>query len=174
MAEDDDEDGDDEAVLRTRSNGVSHVARAVKRRRKLTVSAKSLTRDRIRQGWRDVGGELSASRDGTLLDERRPRTWGECRETNGRPCPWLSCKHHLYLDVVPETGSIIFNFPDLEPWELVHTCSLDVAARGGLNLEDVGEVMNLTRERVRQIEVRALTRKMYPRLAGRGFEDEDD
>jgi DNA-directed RNA polymerase sigma subunit (sigma70/sigma32) len=46
--------------------------------------------------------------------------------------------------------------PDLEPWELKHTCALDVADRGGITLEEIGEVMNLTRERIRQVEVRGL------------------
>ena len=32
------------------------------------------------------------------------------------------------------------------------SCALDVAERGGLKNEDVGAIMNLTRERVRQIE----------------------
>jgi hypothetical protein len=73
-----------------------------------------------------------------------------------RPCPWVACKHHLYLDINPETGSIKINFPDLEPWELKHTCALDVAERGGITLEEVGEIMNLTRERIRQVEVRGL------------------
>lgn len=73
-----------------------------------------------------------------------------------RPCPWVSCKFHLYLDVNPETGSITINFPDLEPWELRDTCALDVAERGGTTLEEVGEIMNLTRERIRQLEVRGL------------------
>jgi hypothetical protein len=73
-----------------------------------------------------------------------------------RPCPWVACKHHLYLDINPETGSIKINFPDLEPWELKNTCALDVAERGGITLEEVGEIMNLTRERIRQVEVRGL------------------
>ena len=73
-----------------------------------------------------------------------------------RPCPWVACKHHLYLDINPETGSIKINFPDLEPWELQNTCALDVAERGGITLEEVGEIMNLTRERIRQVEVRGL------------------
>jgi hypothetical protein len=47
----------------------------------------------------------------------RPRTRGECRDAE-RPCPFVACKHHLYLDVNPETGSLKLNFPDLEPWEL--------------------------------------------------------
>jgi hypothetical protein len=69
---------------------------------------------------------------------------------------FLSCKHHLYLDVNPATGSIKVNFPDLDPWELEDSCALDVADRGGITLEEVGLVMNLTRERIRQLETRAL------------------
>jgi DNA-directed RNA polymerase sigma subunit (sigma70/sigma32) len=62
----------------------------------------------------------------------------------------------LYLDVNPETGSIKLNFPDKEVWELEETCALDVAERGGITLEEVGEILNLTRERIRQLEVTAL------------------
>src|SRR5690606_11104824 len=80
---------------------------------------------------------------------------GDCSGAE-RPCPFVACKQHLYLDVNPETGSIKLNFPDLEPWELRETCALDVAERGGITLEEVGEVMNLTRERIRQVEVRGL------------------
>ena len=49
------------------------------------------------------------------------------------------------------------NFPDLEPEELTQnigdTCSLDVADRGDTTLDRCGELMNVTRERIRQIEV---------------------
>jgi DNA-directed RNA polymerase sigma subunit (sigma70/sigma32) len=41
-------------------------------------------------------------------------------------------------------------------WELAQTCALDVAERGGITLEEVGEIMNLTRERIRQVEVTGL------------------
>jgi DNA-directed RNA polymerase sigma subunit (sigma70/sigma32) len=58
------------------------------------------------------------------------------------------------LDVRP-SGAIKINYPDKEPWELEHTCSLDLSERGGMTLEEVGEVMNITRERARQIESRA-------------------
>lgn len=84
----------------------------------------------------------------------RPTTRGECREV-GRPCPYVSCKYHLYLDVDPVSGSISLNHPDREPWELAQTCSLDVADAGGITLEQVGDYMNITRERARQIEVRS-------------------
>ena len=85
-----------------------------------------------------------------------PETREPSAASEARPCPWVACKHHLYLDVNPETGSIKINFPDLEPWELPDTCALDVAERGGITLEEVGEIMNLTRERIRQVEVRGL------------------
>ena len=88
-------------------------------------------------------------------DIERPRTRAECNQ-EARPCPWVSCKHHLYLDINPETGSIKINFPDLEPWEMKHTCSLDVADAGALTLEEIGFITNLTRERIRQVEVRGL------------------
>jgi hypothetical protein len=109
----------------------------------------------------------------------RPQTRLDCtRGVDGeRPCPWVSCKHHLYLDVNHETGSIKFNFPDLEVDELAETCALDAADRGGLTLEEVGAIMNLTRERIRQVEVIGLLKlKMAspsPEELGAGLEIED-
>src|SRR6185503_20490033 len=90
-----------------------------------------------------------------VIDYERPRHRSQCREGE-RPCLYVSCRYHLYLDVNPVTGSIKINFPDKEPWELEDTCALDVAERGGITLEEVGEIMNLTRERIRQVEVSGL------------------
>jgi hypothetical protein len=87
----------------------------------------------------------------------RPHTRRECAE-GPRPCPHVSCRHHLYLDVNPSTGTIKLNFPDLEVWELAISCALDVADLGGTAIELVSELMNVTRERVRQIEMQALSR----------------
>jgi hypothetical protein len=115
------------------------------RARSKTIAPKRLTKEEIRlQQLLPV-----------YEDEARPRARGECKGME-RPCPYVSCKHHLYLDVNPETGSIKLNFPDLEVWEMADTCSLDVADRGGITLEEVGEILNLTRERIRQVEVRGL------------------
>ena len=127
------------------------VSRKIRRRRRRTrprsktIAMKRLTREELR-----VGALMYPP-----VDIPRPTTRAECKE-EARPCPWVACKHHLYLDINPETGSIKINFPDLEPWELNHTCALDVAERGGITLEEVGEIMNLTRERIRQVEVRGL------------------
>ncbi len=128
------------------------LSRKIRRRRRRTrprsktIAMKRLTREELR-----VGALMYPP-----VDIPRPTTRAECREPEMRPCPWVACKHHLYLDINPETGSIKINFPDLEPWELKHTCALDVAERGGITLEEVGEIMNLTRERIRQVEVRGL------------------
>lgn len=90
-------------------------------------------------------------------DYWKPRTRAECRDMD-RPCPFVSCKYHLYIDVHPVRGSIKLNFPDVEVWEMTDTCALDVADRGGITLEEVGEIMNLTRERVRQVETAGLSK----------------
>jgi Sigma-70, region 4 len=87
----------------------------------------------------------------------RPKSRAECVDME-RPCPFVSCKYHLYIDVHPVRGSIKINFPDLEVWEMTDTCALDIADRGGITLEEVGEIMNLTRERVRQVETQGLAK----------------
>ena len=89
--------------------------------------------------------------------EERPRHRKDCAE-GPRPCPHVSCRHHLYLDVNPQTGTIKLNFPDLEVWELANSCALDVADQGGTAIETVGGFMNVTRERIRQIETQALAK----------------
>jgi hypothetical protein len=64
-----------------------------------------------------------------------PRTRGDCLvggENSLRPCRRSECRHHM---VHPK-----------------HSCVLDLADRGGMTLEEVGEVFGLTRERIRQIE----------------------
>ena len=70
----------------------------------------------------------------------------------------MSCRWHLYLDVDSDSGALKLNHREREPWELLETCALDVADRGGVTLEEVGRIVGITRERVRQIEVMALER----------------
>ncbi len=124
------------------------------RQRSKTMSRKEMARDLRRKR---LSGELDPDEEELyrLIESQRPKTRADCM--NGpRPCLFVSCKHNLYLDVNPETGSIKLNFPDKEIWELQYTCALDVAEKGGITLEEVGEIMNLTRERIRQVETRGL------------------
>jgi hypothetical protein len=134
--------------------GDQETDQAQERRRSKTMSRKEMARDLRR---RRLTGQVDPEEADLLkqMDDTRPRTRADC--VNGpRPCMFVSCKHNLYLDVNPETGSIKLNFPDKEIWELEHTCALDVAEKGGITLEEVGEIMNLTRERIRQVETRGL------------------
>jgi hypothetical protein len=121
-------------------------------RRKRDVRARTISVKRMTKRELEIGRLLYPE---TEYD--KPRTRAECAE-GPRPCPFVSCKYHLYIDVSARTGAIKLNFPDLEVWDLGESCSLDVADRGGTTLEDVGAIMNLTRERIRQVEVKALAK----------------
>jgi hypothetical protein len=153
-----------EAAAETGDPAVPATSRKVRRRgrrtrpRSRTIAMKRLTKEELR-----LGALLYPP-----VDIERPKTRSECSGMP-RPCPFVSCKHHLYLDVNPETGSIKLNVPDLEVWEMKDTCSLDVADKNGITLEEVGEIMNLTRERIRQVEVRGLLKlKMETPLGNEG------
>jgi len=106
-------------------------------------------------------------------DIERPRTRGDCLPggcNEERPCPFVGCRHHLYLDVNPKNGSIKLNCPGLDVEQIQETCSLDVADRHrGLTLDEVGAIMNLTSARTQQIEAGAVV-KLYKRTLRRGIE----
>lgn len=110
--------------------------------------------------------------------EEFPRTREECRPGVGlRPCPWVRCKFHLYLEVNQRTGSIKLNHTGLEPWELADTCALDVAEEtddvadgfrlsgdgsgkvtASASLARVSRALGVCRERISQVEEEAIDR----------------
>ncbi|MFZ5891544.1 MAG: sigma factor-like helix-turn-helix DNA-binding protein [Myxococcota bacterium] len=146
-----------------------HITREQRRsRRKRDVRARTISVKRMTKRELEIGRLLFPE-----TDYWKPRTRAECAE-GPRPCPFVSCKHHLYIDVSPRTGAIKLNFPDLEVWDLGESCALDVADRGGTTLEDVGAIMNLTRERIRQVEVKALAKleALRDMMALRDYVDE--
>jgi hypothetical protein len=122
-------------------------------RRKRPIRAKTISVKRMTKRELELGRLLYPEVD----ENERPRVRSECADAP-RPCPFVSCQHHLYLDVSARTGAIKLNFPDLEVWDMSETCALDVADRGGTTLEEVGAIMNLTRERIRQVEVKGLAK----------------
>lgn len=82
----------------------------------------------------------------------RPATSGECRNRGRQmPCPYVSCPSHLYLEVMP-SGTLHFNFPGKEVWELEETCADLVAEKGGVGRTRAGALVGLKRGRVGQIE----------------------
>lgn len=88
------------------------------------------------------------------IEKSRPTQRGECKESL-RPCPYMSCRHHLFLNV-STAGSISETFLDRDLDEIPESCSLDVADRGGHTLEEISKILGITRERARQIEDSAL------------------
>lgn len=137
-------------------------------RRKRDVRARTISVKRMTKRELEIGRMLFPE-----TDYEKPRQREAC-QVGIRPCPFVSCKYHLYLDVSARTGAIKLNFPDLEVWEMQESCSLDIADRGGTTLEDVGAIMNLTRERIRQVEVKALAKLegLNQMMALRDFVDE--
>src|SRR5262245_64087575 len=108
---DEGDEGDNDGIIE--DGGIEdetppEMSRKVRRRRRRTrprsktIAMKRLTREELR-----IGALMYPP-----VDIPRPTTRSECRE-EARPCPWVACKHHLYLDINPETGSIKINFPDL-------------------------------------------------------------
>src|SRR5204863_7987531 len=77
---------------------------------------------------------------------------------HSRPCIFVGCRQNLYIDVT-DNGSIKPTRPELEPEEMraTRSCVLDIAQTGALTLDEVGWSLDVSRERIRQLEVYALS-----------------
>lgn len=64
---------------------------------------------------------------------------------------------NLYADV-DARGELRLAFPAKEPGEMRASCALDLADLGGITLDEVAQVLGVTRQRVQQIESRALAK----------------
>lgn len=108
-----------------------------------------------------------------LAEPDRPRHRGECCPAGFEPgttiprpegskrwwredeaCPWASCVWNLRVHLTGGTGTL--KELQLDDGDGRGSCALDFAEQGGMQLEAIGAVSGWTRERVRQIEVRAL------------------
>jgi hypothetical protein len=77
-----------------------------------------------------------------------------------RPCPWVSCKFNTWAEIT-RFGSIKVIRKNLRPWDIdpKKSCILDTIDdhKGGeITLDKIGSILNITRERVRQIEFNGL------------------
>src|SRR5437879_11965974 len=79
-------------------------------RRKRDVRARTISVKRMTKRELELGRMLYPE-----VEVEKPKQRVEC-VSGERPCPFVSCKHHLYLDVSAKTGAIKLNFPDLEVW----------------------------------------------------------
>ncbi len=93
-----------------------------------------------------------------------PKRRSECLNRK-RPCPWVRCTHHfiwLLWDRLRDKS-------DDEIADCIsrirYSCVLDtVDNHGQMTLEQIGQLLNLTRERIRQIEKKAITRARKPTI----------
>lgn len=111
-------------------------------------SKRGLSKEELQQG-----DELAGYRG-----QGKPKVRSQCLG-GARPCPFVSCRYNLYLDVRPiaRGTTIRLNFPDMAgPEEMAESCALDETRHGGMTLEDVGQRLNITRERTRQLEAQIL------------------
>lgn len=81
----------------------------------------------------------------------RPKTWGECQARRERPCPYLTCCHHMAYAMNAAFWKQDDETVADQALGLPETCVLDVADGGGATLERIGKILGITRERVRQI-----------------------
>src|ERR1043165_9901842 len=66
-------------------------------RRKRDVRARTISVKRMTKRELEIGRLLFPE-----TDYWKPRTRAECAE-GPRPCPFVSCKHHLFIDLSPRT-----------------------------------------------------------------------
>jgi hypothetical protein len=88
----------------------------------------------------------------------RPQVREDC-EGGPRPCPLVGCLYNNYLTVDCH-GNIKIAHGNRDPEDVPadESCVLDVADSGPHTLEDVGRITGLTRERVRQIVIKIISK----------------
>jgi len=120
-----------------------------------------------------------------LNNESRPKTRSECCPGGSkymRPCPWALCKFNMFGTLMtdgfqlkkgpPGYNDMAMPGPVTSPLDLPRemSCLLDMveAHPAGYTLDQVGEILGLTRERIRQIQESSLRKA---RIALRGSEE---
>ena len=98
------------------------------------------------------------------LHQAMPRRLEECPDDDEQ-CPYVACRYHLWTDIVGRSvrygkqGSereYRYEMVQTDAWGSWPTCALRAARQGPRTLDEVGDVLGVTRERVRQIQVAAM------------------
>ena len=79
------------------------------------------------------------------------------RRGDAGPCIHVGCRYHACSDVDGHGALWVDPRFEADPYS-VPTCVLDLVEPGGWTLDQISEIWDVTRERVRQIEVKALIR----------------
>lgn len=147
--------------LRARLQAARTDGRALRKTAVDEVTIELLAAQREERAIKARAAQLLAEIDEAERTAKRrlPLTRAECVDAV-RPCPHVTCRHHL----VTEYGD------DADPNG--PTCSLDEAERGGMTLEEIGDMLGVTRERIRQIEDRAIKR-LLPVMRKNGLTRDD-
>ena len=113
--------------------------------------------------------QFRAVADRILRDHQRPQVLADCMPGGfnaARPCPWVSCKHHLAVDV-NANGAIKLNFPDVKNLDgreyltddyvaiedAPATCVFDVVdPHDGLTTAQAGARLNCVESNIQRIE----------------------
>ena len=96
-----------------------------------------------------------------MSKDARPLVWGDCQpggSNESRPCPWVTCRYHLWSSQRMAGGRGTFTVKGPPPWEMSETCALDVAEKGGLELDTVGALLGLSMQRVHQLQEGAMAK----------------
>lgn len=127
-----------------------------------------------------MGGVAVQKKPSTTTSElTRPQTRGDCAK-GPRPCPWVSCAHHLALDVGDSEkrgdalrsptweGAVITGQSSHDTFlafansvtdaleGMPYTCSIDAAEASEWTGDDIAEMLGVSRQRVQQIEAKGL------------------
>jgi len=90
----------------------------------------------------------------------RPQTRADC-ECGERPCPWVGCAYNLFLRVDERNGIIKYTHPKIkDPLNVPpnRSCVLDIADESALSVETIGEILNMSRISIAQIETAAVNK----------------
>ena len=119
-----------------------------------TVKRKNLTRENSSQQKNRmyIDRKIIPEEEIKENDKNRPKCRSKCRD-GPRPCPWIACRYNLHVDVDMH-GFIKYNQEDFD--EEQESCALDVADKGCASLREVGDILNFSFERARQIEIEAM------------------